>query len=296
MAKKPKLPLVKPDFIIIGAPAAGGEIIKGTLSRHPKVWFPPGDNIGFYHSSFQIARMENFQKLLKGKLKLSMKTLPWLLRYFLTPFPTQKWYSKLLNPKGKDILRGELSDVYISLPFNEVEQMHRKLPNVKLVLMVRNPIERSYAALRTRFEGNRKMPFSTLKQRQVIALMNSDWSRTHGSVQTAIDTWPIFFPRENIFIGMYDELVEQPVEFFEKLAKFLNIEDLSPLGADPLAGVRPSAQAPFPEKLVCRLGSFYKLELEGLARRLGGVTHEWLAAFNAAPPLPPPAPKKPDEA
>lgn len=298
---KPKLPPVLPDFILIGAPEAGAELVKQALTQHSHVWFPPLDNILAFHSSFQFARLQILQKLFKGKISFKVSDISWLLKYFLQPTPSVRWYSRLLRTKEEGLYKGELSDEYITLPFDEVEQLHRVMPKTKIIILIRNPVERSYAAIREKFTDNKKTPFERLTKRQLITLMNSDWARTHSSYQRALDSWPVFFPRANIFIGFYDDLIINPVEFMERIQAFLNIEAPVP---DIVADIVPPQEQTFPEEYLKLLHPFYYRELEGLANRLSSHAGTWLDKFPAPPPsantkrkrLPPPKPKSPPRA
>lgn len=270
---KPKSPPVFPDFLLIGPPEAGAELIKAALLEHKQVWFPPLDNILAFHSSFQLARLQILQKLLKGKIKIKLSQLRWLANYLLTPVPSVKWYSRLIRTKEEGLFKGELSDEYITLPFDEVEQLHRLMPKAKIIIILRNPVERSYAAIRDKFADNKKTPFERLTRRQLLALMNSDWARTHSSYQRALDSWPVFFPRANIFIGFYDDLITTPIEFMERLQAFLNIEAPVPF---MVADMIPPQEQTFPEEYLKMLHPFYRQEVEGLANRLSGHAGTWL--------------------
>lgn len=280
MAKE-KLPPAFPDFLIIGAPQAGGDIIKKLLLQNPKIWFPPLDNILAFHPGFQIERFQIARDFIKAKVPLKqLKNISWLLRYFLQPVPTKKWYSKLFRTKQQDLIKGEFSDEYITLPFDEVEKLHRLMPNCKIILMIRHPVDRSFAALREKFKDNKKTPFNKLSKRQMIALMNSDWARSHSSYQSALDCWPVFFPMKNVYIGFYEDLIANPATFMTGLHKFLGTEQLAT--AQDLPTLMPSAQKAFPISLLAHLHPFYRHELEGLANRLNGHAGTWFDEFNAS--------------
>lgn len=276
MAKE-KPPLTHPDFLIIGAPEAGGDIVKAALLKNPKVWFPPLDNILAFHSSFQIERIQIAKDLFSGQIKFHLKNIFWMLRYFLQPFPTRKWVSKLFTTKQKDLLKGELSDEYMTLPFDEVEKLHRLMPDLKIILLIRHPVERSFSALRKKFQNNKKTPFAKLNKRQMTVLMNSDWARSHSSYQNALDCWPVFFGLKNIFVGFYEDLLQDPQTFMNRLNQFLELDQVS------VADIKmPAPQRGLPATLYPHLHSFYRLEIEGLANRINGRAGVWLDDYTAA--------------
>lgn len=299
MAKKEakeKVPRSYPNFLLIGAPECGCDIIKTVLQKNQKVWFPPLDNILAFHSAFQIERIQIAQQLWRGEIPFKLSKLRWYINYFLQPVPTKKWYLRLIHNKEPGIIKGELSDEYITLPFDEVEKLYETMPECKIVMMIRNPVERSFASIREKFKNNAKTPLSKLTKRQLVTLMNSDWARTHSAFQNAIDSWPVFFPRSQIFIGFYQDLINSPENFFEKLHAFLEIPDAAPVTKDSLA-LPPQQAAPFPQELIKHLHPFYRREVEGLATRLGGHATAWFAAYPAPARAKPKAADepKPDE-
>lgn len=272
-----KPPLAHPDFLIIGAPEAGGDIVKAALLKNPKVWFPPLDNILAFHPAFQIERVQIAKDFFTGKIPFQAKNIFWILRYFLQPFPTKKWVGKLFSTRQADLIKGELSDEYMTLPFDEVEKLHRLMPNLKIILLIRNPVDRSFAAIRKKFQNNKKTPFSKLNKRQMTALMNSDWARSHSSYQNALDCWPVFFGLKNIHVGFYEDLLEDPQSFMKKLNQFIGLDSAS------LDDLRfPPTQKGAPAALKPHLHPFYREEIEGLANRINGRAGIWLDEFDAA--------------
>ncbi len=269
MARKP---LCYPDFILIGAPNAGGDIIKSALSRDAHIWFPPLDNILAFHPGFQVARFDTLRKFFSNKLPYHPKDMKWLLRYFLKPSPDPTWYGKLFWTKDDTLLKGEFSDEYINLPYDQVGKLYKTIPECKIVVMLRDPVERSYAAIREKFADNPKMPYSQMSKRQIITLMNSDWARTHSAYQNAIDGWVVFYPQDQIYIGFYEELLEDPEKVINEIRAFL---DLEPMALKDKRALLGKAQPRFPDSLLKNLNSFYRIEAKGLAQRLGGYAEAW---------------------
>jgi hypothetical protein len=289
MARKP---LCYPDFILIGAPNAGGDIIKTALSRDPHIWFPPLDNILAFHPGFQVARFDALQRFFNGKLTYNPKDLKWLLRYFLKASPNPTWYGKLFWTKDDTLLKGEFSDEYINLPYDQVGKLYKTIPECKIVVMLRDPVERSYAAIREKFADNPKMPYSQMSKRQIVTIMNSDWARTHSAYQNAIDGWVVFYPQDQIYIGFYEELLEDPEKVINEIRAFIGCEPVVLKDKRALLG---KAQPSFPDSLLKNLHSFYRIEAKGLAHRLGSYAEAWFARHPVPEIIPEPPPKTEEE-
>ncbi len=265
-------PSLLPDFLLIGAPQSGADHLKQVLQAVPGIWFPPLDNILAFHPSFQLMRFLTLKKLARRQLAFNPKHLNWILRFFLRPAPSINWYRKLYRtrPDQEIQLKGEFSDEYSTLPYDGVEKLRRAVPDARIVLMIRNPIDRSYAGLRDKFASHPKMPFAKMNKRQLVSVMNSDWALTHSGYQSAIDSWNVFFPRQQIFIGFYDELATDAPGFYRRLFAFLGLPEDTPVAEHSL-----QPDAGFPKDLYKYLNPFYRREIEGLARRFGAVPQSW---------------------
>jgi hypothetical protein len=267
-----------PDFLLIGAPQAGADLVKAALQTHPSVWFPPLDNILAFHPSFQLVRFNTMLKFYRRELTLSRDQAVWMMRYFLRIAPSPSWYSSLYRTPAEGLIKGELSDEYLTLPYDEAAKLHSAMPKAKIILMIRDPIERSYADIRARFVNHPKMPFSKLSKRQLIALMNSDWARSHSGYQHAINNWNVFFPENQIFIGFYEDLISRPDMFFTRLYAFLG------LGEAPDFQQAASSPVTFPVTLYKYLHPFYVQEIKQMAKRFGGPASCWLEGYEYQAP------------
>lgn len=274
-----KLSPTYPDFLLIGAPQAGTDLVKAALQAHPSVWFPPLDNILAFHPSFQLVRFNTILKFYRRELPFSRDQAVWLMRYFLRIAPSPSWYGSLFRtPAAAKLIKGELSDEYMTLPYDEAAKLHSVMPDAKIVFMIRDPIERSYIDIRTRFLNHPKMPFAKLSKRQLIALMNSDWARSHSGYQQAINNWNVFFPQTQIFVGFYEDMISRPDAFFSQLYAFLG------LGEAPAFQPEASRPVTFPVALYKYLHPFYIQEIRQMAKRFGGPALSWLEGYESQPP------------
>jgi hypothetical protein len=103
-----------PDFLIIGAQKAGTTALAGNLSRHPDVFMARASaashELHFFDSNWR-------------------RGLGWYRKCFTRP----------------DKLQGEKTPNYLSVPACHV-RMAAVVPNAKLVVSLRNPIDRAYSA------------------------------------------------------------------------------------------------------------------------------------------------------
>lgn len=294
--KGPQL-LVVPDFMLIGAPEAGGRFLKNWLQKyHSKIWFAPLDNIAAFHPAFPIQRMELVHKLLRKEIPLNPTLISWLIKYFSCYRPSPKWYSKLFPKNADQYMLGEFSEEYMTLPFQETRELNELMPDCKIIIMLRHPADRAFAALKKTFGKNSKVPFKNLSKKQVIALLSNDLSRRYSGYQMMLDHWGAFYPPENIFIGFYEDLISEPNRMFTQLQEFLGLEKIVDLKPEDVLRFQKAGTGACPAVLLPHLHEFYREEVVALAKRVGSHAEKWAADYPPPPPRPEPEPEPEEDA
>jgi hypothetical protein len=105
------------DFLIIGAQKSGTTSLFNYLRAHPEIYMPPGKEVAFFHDD---------REYVKGK--------DWYLRRHFADAP--------LGSK-----KGEASPHYM-LYKCVPQRVHSFFPQIKLIALLRNPIERAYSHYR----------------------------------------------------------------------------------------------------------------------------------------------------
>ncbi len=184
-ARKSKMKL--PHFLIIGAPKAATSWLSRYLRAHPGVFMPPSE-IHYFDRYYD-----------KGL----------------------DWYGGLFQRAGDDQVRGEKSATYLASP--EVpERIIALVPKVKLIAQLRNPIERAYSdycMLLRRGDVGRNMedyldPARASRQRFI-----SDGEYGHH-----LTRWLTQFPREQLFVLLYDDIKAKPTDVLADVSAFLHIQ------------------------------------------------------------------------
>ena len=120
---------MRPDFIIVGAMRSGTTTLQHFLDHHPDVFLAPGEL--HYFSSAQ-ARDRGWD-----------------------------WYQSQFSSAESGQIVGEKSATYHYYP-DVANRIHERLPEVKLVWIFRNPVERSYSHYKKVFaNGGDSIDFPT---------------------------------------------------------------------------------------------------------------------------------------
>ena len=112
---------VLPDFLIIGAQKCGTTSLYEYLIQHPDIYAATTKEVGYFDRYYQ-------------------KGLPWYRSQFPSAF--RKWYVRLTL--GRTFLTGEASTGYILNP-HALKRISKIVPKAKLILMLRNPVDRAYS-------------------------------------------------------------------------------------------------------------------------------------------------------
>ena len=210
---------VLPDFLIIGAARSGTTSLYWYLATHPDVAPACRKEIGFFDRGFG-----------KGLLwyRAHFPTIPASRRHRLTG--------------GKPLLTGEATPEYLLHP-QVPGRVAETLPNTKLIVLLRNPVERAYSHYHLQIRnGFESLSFEEAVEREeerldgvqerVMAGEDSFSKELHfysyltrGVYADQLANWLRFFPRERLLILVTEEFHRQRAETFGRVLEFL---DLSP--------------------------------------------------------------------
>ena len=115
----------RPHFIIIGAPKCGTSWLLAVLKQHPNVRMAPKE-------------IEYFSFHLEYPFE-------WYLEHFA------RLTASLEPPGSTPLVLGEKSARYCSIPQAQIRRVRELLPDVRLVLMARDPIDRHWAHAKRHF-------------------------------------------------------------------------------------------------------------------------------------------------
>lgn len=187
-----------PDFLIIGAMKSGTTTLYEHLERHPGVFMSTPKEPNYFSID------EVYQK-------------------------GPDWYRGLFAEARADQICGEASPSYTRFPrfSHTAGRIAQSLPYVKLVYIMRHPVERFYSNyVFDRSYGFRDSIRETLRDRGYV-LETSNY-------MLQIDKYLEHFPREQMLLLLLDDLQDNPQSVYQQLLDFLGLKDSEVLGQDPL--------------------------------------------------------------
>jgi len=292
-----------PDFLGIGAQKAGTSWLYENLVNHPEIWFPTRKEIHYFdrspkYRSTSLLATRSLARRIIGKEKPEQEWRTHCKRYFSSRFPQQirkgrwaqllwdvrfflgryddRWYATLFRP-GTGKVCGEITPAYSILDREDVEPIARLQPNLKIIFIMRNPIDRDWSMLRFALQ-NHERPMESFQNVEFINLLNTPEVVQRGDYLRTIENWKACFPDEQFFFCFYDEIEEDPLGLLQRLVDFLAV---APVGKHPFRPtlhkkVNVSPKFQIPPKVKAYLAERYYSQIETLAEMFGEYPARWL--------------------
>ena len=171
----------QPEFIVIGSQKAGTSSLFVGLNRHPQVYMAPEKELNYFYDD---------SLFIQGPHR----------------------YAEFFKDAPEDSICGEASPGYICHP-RSPGRIHRQIPNVKLIVTLRDPVERAYS----QYWDNRRQlaegrTFGALLDGPQHQVFNPDRKNyfTRGLYSVYLERYLALFPREQLLIIQFDELKRTP--------------------------------------------------------------------------------------
>jgi hypothetical protein len=185
-----------PNFLIIGSQKSGTTSLYNVLRQHPQIFMPERKEINFFFLE---------QEYQRG------------LEHYLANFAPAPPQAAAL---------GEASPGYICHP-DSPGRIKQVLPDVKLILTVRAPIERAYS----QYWDNRRSLSEPRTFAQTVALGLEPTYHpgrigyfSRGTYIQYIRRYLALFPPENLLVLPFDDLRSSPQDFYRRIYQFLGVD------------------------------------------------------------------------
>ncbi len=276
-----------PDFLSIGPHKTGSTWLYSTLREHPGIWLPPKKELWVLNQTNDryIDRLKGYvtQAGMPGEnlrtFYCSMSTL--------IPFPELRWWLKFLVfpykissyhhffPKNNNKLRGDITPNYYFVKEDTIQELSVFYPNLKIILTVRNPIDRVWSYSKMHVRDFLKEDISTYTTSQHKDLLDTLFSWWIPYFQV-IELWKQYF--SNSLIISYELLKWSPEIYLQKVLDFLNVSMASlPDYIDISKVINKSADKELPTNLRIYLCEQYQEEIEILGEHINdSFINNWL--------------------
>ena len=195
-----------PDFLIIGVPKAGTTSLAAYLSAHPQVFMPAEKELHFFDTD----------------------------RHDLG------WYEAQFAPAEDAVATGEATPTYL---FREraLKRMVEVVPGARLMVIMRNPVDRAYSHYWWSRAINETRDFATAVRAEMAegpsdVSLNWDGASREESTYTVggrylevLERLCRYYPREALLPVIFEELRDDTARVYAEVCRFVGVDD----------GVRP---------------------------------------------------------
>lgn len=172
-----------PNFLVIGTQRAGTTWLHNSLSEHPEIFLPAQKELLFFSKHFHLG---------------------------------SNYYSSYFDKANSEKAIGEISPEYLYCDKCHY-RISKLLPNAKLIVILRNPIERAYSAYEIFTKNLTGWSFEE-------AISKRPGLLTSGLYYEQIEKYLTVFKKEHMLILLYDDLKKDNLRFLKSVYSFLEVD------------------------------------------------------------------------
>ncbi|GGD31432.1 hypothetical protein GCM10010915_09630 [Microbacterium faecale] len=200
-----------PDFILAGAQRAGSTALAEALAEHPDIAITDPKEPSYFATLF-------------GSLDYSGPGDQW--------FASQNvgdWNAYLGLCQSDATVSGEASVMYLAIP-GTAPAIHERLPNVKIVLVLRDPMARARSAHSyLRVNGREKeqdfeAALALEEQRRAAGYGPMWWFEKASDYAPGLEEYFEVFGRERVFVTTNEQLKADPARVLHGVGGFLGVD------------------------------------------------------------------------
>jgi hypothetical protein len=203
-----------PDFFVIGAPKAGTTALHAALTQHPRLFMSPVKEPKFFLCDGPPPD--------NGGPGDAHSYREWIWR------PEE--YERLFDRAPTGTLRGESTPFYLA-DIAAHERIHRAVPDARLVVILRDPVDRAYSNWAHLWaDGLETIGDFLTACAEEPRRTEAGWAPFWQYLATGLYGRQLrhlygLFPRDQVLVIRYLSLVEQPRATLDTVCRFLGVEE-----------------------------------------------------------------------
>ncbi|MBX9580398.1 MAG: sulfotransferase domain-containing protein, partial [Gemmataceae bacterium] len=192
-----------PRFLVVSPPKTGSTWLAANLRHHPGVFVPAVKELKYFSSLWRWAGPD--------------------------------WYLDQFAPAGGR-LAGEASPSYALLPSDRIHLLRRLIPDLKLVVLLRDPVGRAWSHVK-HTRHFREAHFADAPADgppDWRAGLAHPWVAAAGDYPGQLRRWLAVFPRDQVYIDFYERIAADPAGLLRDVFTFLGVDPAVDLNPFPL--------------------------------------------------------------
>ena len=265
-----------PDFLCIGAHKAGSTWLYQQLDSHPDFWMPPVKELHYFD---QLSRVQRAARP-RSRDERDLRFLERLQSLSAEQAIDLENYGRLFEPKAS-LLSGDISPNYSTLSKEVVRQVVGYFPNLKVMFLARDPVERVWSHLSMEVHYRQIEPFDVTNIDEVNRNLFRRGMLLRSYPSAVVARWKRYVHPEQFRVYFFDDLQSNPAELRRSILCFSGADPDKPgsrLMADYSSWTKME-KLPLTNNVRSHLAKFFKNELKTCAARLGGPARDWPARY-----------------
>ena len=199
-------------------------------------------------------------------------------KYFLTNYTPYDKYHKFFNPKKDHKVIGESTPIYMFW-INAMERIFNYNPNIKLIIILRNPIERAFSNWNMEKQRKReKRTFMESIQDEIFLNKDNKQNRTYSYLRRGFYTDQIkrilkIFKKKQLLCLKNENLRNKPEDTLSLVSDFLDITKFENTQKISIHSRNYNEKLGFEEKQL--LNDIFLEEIESLEKLLSWDLSTW---------------------
>jgi hypothetical protein len=242
-----------PDFLCIGAQKAGTTWLYRNLEAHAGIFFPSAspDEPDFYAKEAHFFNLdERYEQGIE-------------------------FYTKRFR-KAEGRLKGDMTPNYASLPLERIRAVHELMPDVRLMYLLRDPVERAWSRLLMVIDQDPARELADMSSEEIRQELVKEDIQFNSDYLTVIGNWLRYFSGEQLWIGFLDDIRTQPEALIREVLTHIGADVDVDLSQFPLSKrYYEGTGIPIPPDQEVFLRGLYHERIEKLFDRFGERVASW---------------------
>jgi len=236
-----------PDFLGIGAQKAGTSWLYENLKSHPDLFLPEEKELHYFDWNYDRR---------------------------------VTWYSSHFR-QAENRVKGEITPGYSIISTDRIHDVYVFNPDVKLIFLMRNPIDRAWSQARMNLVRFTNRSFGEVPRSEFYEHFQASRSVERGDYQKILSKWTSVFSEDQIYIDFFERISGDPRGLLSEVFRFLGVTTEVDWGKFPFNDVvfaNPSRQ--MPDEFRHFLEDFYEEDIRELHEAYGGQATRWLNSLS----------------
>ena len=277
-----------PDFLCIGAPRSGTSWLYYQLHDRKDIFLPPVKELHYFdrdtaytspnilNETRLIHRIRNKQWL-QAAIKDCYTSLrhrkiadfKWKLKWYFSDY-SDNWYNSLFNDH---LISGEITPAYSILKIKDIQRIKDLFPNIRLVYILRNPVERSWSSYRKNYLRKGLV----LKGIELENYLSSEAVTNRNDYLNNLESFLSIFPSQQILIVIHDSIINDPLGTLYDVVNFIGGNVNVAFNKDIIfQKINSSPEMSVPLEVKSFLYSKYLPMMNKLSDKYGGYFNDWI--------------------